>query len=121
MQGYGDERVVGRPERLATAGILASAALVASHCLGAIAFLVFGTTMGALGALHALEPYRPCFVAAGLASWGYGFYRLYFRSDLGSARGVCQSLGRARALLWMSLCVLLFAIALPALASRLGG
>jgi mercuric ion transport protein len=118
------ERSVVGAGTLATAGILASAGLVASHCLGAIAFVVFGSTLGALGALHALEPYRPWFMAAGFGFWGYGFYRLYVRAAGTphlSPASACASLGRARTLLWVSLCVLLFAIALPTVAAHLAG
>ena len=85
--------------RLAAAGTLASAGLVASHCLGPILFLVFGTTFGALSALTALERYQPCFIAAGFGFWAYGVY-----------------LGRSRTLLWVGLGALIIAIALPKLA-----
>ena len=40
-----------REAGLAATGTLASAALAASHCLGAVVFLVFGPTVGALSAL----------------------------------------------------------------------
>ena len=90
--------------RLAAAGTLASAGLVASHCLGPVLFLIFGTTFGALSALSALEHYRPCFIAAGFGFWGYGVYQ-----------------GRSRTLLWVGLAALLLAIALPRLALLLSG
>jgi mercuric ion transport protein len=118
------QRATARPDRLAAAGVLASAGLVASHCLGAVGFLIFGSAMGMLGAIHALEVYRPWFIAAGFSSWGYGFYHLYLRSegiDGGISVGVCEPGGRARALLWLSLCVLLFAIALPTVAAYVAG
>ena len=115
---------VVREERLVVAGVFASAALVASHCLGAILFVAFGTTLGALGAVRALEPYRPWFIAAGFGFWGYGFHRLYVRvagtGDVPS-EGACPSLDRARTLLWLSLCALLVAIALPTVAAHLAG
>jgi hypothetical protein len=114
-----------RGEGLAAAGVLTSAALVASHCLGAVLFVAFGTTLGALGTVRALEPYRPLFIAVGFSFWGYGFQRLYFRSAAGAdgtkRRGHCGNVGRAQAALWVSLCVLLLAIALPTLASYLAG
>src|SRR6266446_3052127 len=95
--------------RLAAVGVMASAAVVASHCLGAVLFVAFGTTLGALRAVRALEPYRPLFIAAGFGFWGYGFYRLYFRSaavtDGAAHVAPCESMGKARAFLWVSLCV----------------
>jgi hypothetical protein len=45
--------------RVAAVGVLASAAVVGSHCIGVILLAAFGTTFGLLGAVHALEPYRP--------------------------------------------------------------
>lgn len=112
--------------RLAAAGTLVSAALVASHCLAAIGVLIFGTTIGALSALNILAPFRPCFIAAGFAFWGYGFYLVYFRasarSDEATRAGACaRPLARARALLWIGLAVLIFATTLPHLALYLGG
>jgi hypothetical protein len=82
--------------RLAAAGTLASAGLVASHCLGPVLFLLFGTTFGALSGLSALERYRTCFIVIGFGFWGYGVYQ-----------------GRSRTLLWIGLGALLLAIALP--------
>jgi hypothetical protein len=90
--------------RLAAAGTLVSAGLVASHCVGPILFLLFGTTFGALSALSALEHYRPCFIAAGFGFWGYGVYQ-----------------SRSRTLLWVGLVALLVALALPRLALLLAG
>ncbi|MBI3768734.1 MAG: hypothetical protein HY271_09605 [Deltaproteobacteria bacterium] len=114
-----------RGDRFAAAGVLASAALVASHCLGAVLFVAFGTTLGVLGAVRVLEPYRPLFIAAGFGFWGYGFQRLYFRSAAGAEgakrREPCENVGRAQAALWVCLCVLLLAIMLPTLASYLAG
>src|SRR5712671_3649379 len=52
------ERSVVGAGTLATAGILASAGLVASHCLGAIAFVVFGSTLGAIGVSPSLSAVR---------------------------------------------------------------
>ena len=89
---------------LAAAGTLASAGLIASHCLGPILFLGFGTTFGALSAVSALERYRPCFIAVGFGFWGYGFYQ-----------------GRSRTLLWVGFGALLVAIALQRLALLLAG
>ncbi len=106
---------------VAAGGTLASAVLVASHCLAPVIFLLFGTTVGALSALNALQPYRPWFIAAGFGFWGYGVYRLYFRSRAGNDGAVCASgYGSAsawtRTLLWVGLGVLLVAIVLPKLA-----
>lgn len=109
-----------REAGLAAVGTLASAALAASHCLGVALFLVFGPTVGALSLLGALERYRPYFIAAGFAFWGFGFYRVYFRSATGTGDtpgtgGFGRALRRTRTLLWVGLAVLIFAVALPSL------
>ncbi len=111
----------GVSEGWLAAGTLASAALVASHCLVPVILLVFGTTVGALSAVNALQPYRPWFIAAGFGFWGYGVYRLYLRSGAEDDGGVCASGYRrpsawTRTLLWVGLGVLLVAIVLPKLA-----
>ena len=113
-----------RKERLATLGTLVSAALVASCCLSPVLFLLFGTTIGMLGSLSVLEPYRVYFVMAGFGFWGYGFYRLYVRNPAGRAGVACAcerpSRG-ARALLWVMLGVLVLAIVYPRLAVYYAG
>jgi hypothetical protein len=105
---------------IAVAGSFVSAGLIASCCLGPAIFLVFGATIGALGSLGVLEPYRPYFMAAGFGFWGYGFFRLYLRpvASTGVECGTaCERPSRAaRSILWVGLGVLLFAVALPRLA-----
>ncbi len=113
-------------DHLATAGTLASAALIASCCVGPVLFLVFGTTIGALSSLSILEPYRAYFMSAGFGFWGYGFYRLYIRKPVTLGGAACAQAcerpsSRARALLWVGFAVLLLAIALPRLALYYAG
>lgn len=113
-------------DHIAAAGTLASAALIGSCCIGPLLFLVFGTTIGALGSLGVLEPYRAYFMAAGFGFWGYGFYRLYLRRPTSPRGETCleaceRPSSRARALLWASLVVLVLAAALPRLALYYAG
>lgn len=113
-------------DHIATAGTLGSAALIASCCLGPVLFLVFGTTIGALGALSVLEPYRAYFIATGLGFWAYGFHRLYLRKPRAAGGADCTEAcerpsSRARALLWVAFAILLLAIALPHLALYYAG
>ena len=109
--------------RVATAGVLASAALVGSHCVGAILFAVFGTTFGLLGAVHVLEPYRPLLIGLGFVFWGYGFYPLYLQSTARetASANACQRIGSARTLLWVSLCALITMSVLPTVVGYLAG
>jgi mercuric ion transport protein len=115
-----------RRVEIATAGAFASAALIASCCIGPVLFLVFGTTIGALSSLSILEPYRAYFIAAGFGSWGYGFYRLYVRQPAGANGAACTEAcerpsSRARMLLWVGLGILLLAIVFPKLALYYAG
>ncbi len=113
-------------DHIATAGTLASAALIASCCVGPVLFLVFGTTIGVLSSLSVLEPYRAYFIAVGCGFWGYGFYRLYLRKPVAADGADCAEAcerpsSRARALLWVGFAILLLAIALPRLALYYAG
>ncbi len=113
-------------DHIATAGTLASAALIASCCVGPVLFLVFGTTIGALSSLGVLEPYRAYFIAIGFGFWGYGFYRLYLRRPVAADGANCveaceRPSSRARALLWVGFTILLLAIGLPRLALYYAG
>lgn len=103
-------------DHLGTIGAIASAAIIGSCCLTPTLFLLFGTTVGALGALHVLEPYRTYFTAAGFGFWGYGFYRLYLRRAAGACAGACERRPlAARVFLWMALGGLVAAIVYPKL------
>ncbi len=107
-------------DHLGAVGTMASAALIGSCCVTPVLFLLFGTTVGALGVLHVLEPYRPYFIATGFGFWGYGFYRLYLRqagrSGGGACAGACElRSARARKMLWIALGGLVLAILYPKL------
>lgn len=110
---------------LGSAGTLASAALVASCCVGPVLFLLFGASFGALSALAVLQPYRGWFIAAAVGFWGYGFYRLYLRGSAGGGAACDVACERpsasARLLLWLALGVLAAAITYPTLAARFFG
>ncbi len=72
-----------RGERLATGGAIGASLLIASCCVAPTLFLLFGVSLGALGSLSALEPYRPAFIAVGGAALLYAGRRIYSpaRSD----------------------------------------
>ena len=66
-----------RKEDLATGGVLGLSVLIASCCIGPTLFLLFGVSVGALGAFSVLEPYQPIFVGAGLAALAFAGYRIF--------------------------------------------
>ena len=60
-----------KKENLATGGAIGASLLIASCCLAPALILLFGVSVGALGSLTALEPFRPYLIALG------GFALLY--------------------------------------------
>ena len=109
----------GRPEsariRVAAAGTVVAAGLVAACCLGPTLFVVFGLSIASLGALGALEPYRGVFLVAGLASWTVA-YRERRRAMAACADEACGTPATRRfsgVLLWASLAALLSAAVYP--------
>lgn len=71
----------GASNRWTIFGSVGAAVAAAICCLGPLVLVSLGVTGAWIGNLSALEPYRPLFavVAAGLL--GFGFYRVYGRSE----------------------------------------
>ena len=65
---------------LATTGTLLAAGLVAACCLGPTFFVLFGVSVAAFGCLGVLEPYRPFFLAVGLACWILAYQHVVARN-----------------------------------------
>lgn len=106
-------------DHLSWVGTLLSALAVGACCAGPLAFVLFGTSVGALGTFSALEPYRAWFFVAALGFWGWGYYRLYLSAPREATAEVCDEDCRrqsrtARALLWFSLAFLVAAWVYPA-------
>ena len=66
-----------KKETLATSGVLGLSVLIASCCIGPTLFLLFGVSVGALGALSVLEPYQPVLIGAGLAALAFAGHRIF--------------------------------------------
>jgi mercuric ion transport protein len=112
---YFDARPEGARVRVATAGTLVAAGLVAACCLGPTLFVVFGLSIASLGALGALEPYRWLFLGAGLASWAVA-YRARRRATSACADetyGTPASRRVSGIVLWATLTALLAAAVYP--------
>jgi mercuric ion transport protein len=62
----------------ATGGVI-SALLASSCCIAPLALLTLGISGAWIGALTALEPYKPYFAAAALIFIGLGFRQVYFK------------------------------------------
>ena len=66
-----------KKETLATGGAIGLSVLIASCCIAPTLFLLFGVSVGALGALSTLEPYQPYFIGAGVLALGFAGYQIF--------------------------------------------
>ncbi len=85
-------------ETLATSGALGLSVLIASCCIGPTLFLLFGVSVGSLGAFSVLEPYQPIFIGAGLVALGFAGDRIFRTSPTGEecADDACAPDSRTR-------------------------
>lgn len=77
-----------RRENLAMGGAVGASLLVASCCVAPTLFLLFGVSVGALGALSGFEPYRPIFIVLGTLALSYAGWRVY-RTESVDAHETC--------------------------------
>jgi mercuric ion transport protein len=89
-----------KKETLATSGALGLSVLIASCCIGPTLFLLFGVSVGALGAFSVLEPYQPYFVGAGALALGFAGHRIFRPAEMGTDCGTdaCAPDSRSRQL-----------------------
>ena len=97
----------------ATTGALLAAGLAAACCVGPTLFVLAEVAGAGLGSLGALEPYRPLFLLAGLACWGFAYQRQHHAQCEAEACGTPTTRRMTRALLWGSLVVLMIAASYP--------
>ena len=87
-------------ESLATGGAFAASFLIGSCCIVPTLFLVFGVSVGTLGALSALEPLQPIFIVVGFAALSYAGLRIFRESpDPECDSESCEPQSRNRRLL----------------------
>ena len=89
-----------RRETLATGGAIGLSLLIASCCVGPTLFLLFGVSIGALGALSILEPYQPYFIGAGVVALGFAGHQIFRSGDIEADCGndACAPDSRSRRL-----------------------
>ena len=71
-----------KKEALATGGAIGLSILIASCCIAPTLFLVFGVSIGMLGALSSLAPYQPYFVGAGVLALGFAGHQIFRSADI---------------------------------------
>ncbi len=74
-----------RKETLATGGAIGLSVLIASCCIAPTLFLLFGVSIGALGALSTLEPYQPYFIGAGVLALGFAGHQIFRPAEIDAA------------------------------------
>lgn len=89
-----------KQEALATGGAIGLSVLIASCCIAPTLFLLFGVSVGALGAFSALEPYQPYFIGAGVVALGFAGHRIFRPAETDAACGddACAPDARGRRL-----------------------
>ncbi len=87
-----------KKETLATGGALGLSVLIASCCLGPTLFLLFGVSVGALGAFSVLEPYQPYFMGAGVLALGFAGHQIFRSAEMDTDCGddACAPDSRSR-------------------------
>ena len=87
-----------KKETLATGGAIGISVLIASCCIAPTLFLVFGVSIGALGALSTLEPYQPYFIGAAVLALGFAGHRIFWPAEVDTDCGddACAPDSRSR-------------------------
>jgi len=99
-----------KKENISSAGTLVASILAAICCIGPAIALVTGASMGALGSLMVLDPYRPWLLGAGGVMLGYSFFRLYVRKTTCACEADFTALTVSRVLFWSAASLFLVAL-----------
>ncbi len=96
------------------AAALIGAGLASACCVVPLLFVTLGISGAWIANLTALEPYKPFVAAVTLALLGYGFWHVYFKPkpkcEDGSYCARPQSARTTKAVLWLGLAVVIFAL-----------
>ena len=101
---------------LALGGAFGASLLIGACCVGPAVFLLLGVSIGGLGVLSSLEPYRPLFIAAGAGALLYAARRAWRPAEVNAAEcsdGACvaDSAGRRRLRVLVTFVGILYALA----------
>lgn len=105
-----------KPERAnwIAAGVLIGAGLASACCVVPLLLVTLGISGAWIANLTALEPYKPYVAAVTLALLGFGFWHVYFKPKPPCEDGsYCARPGSARttkAVLWLGLAIVIFAL-----------
>ena len=99
-----------KKENISSTGTLVASILAAICCIGPAIALVTGASMGVLGSLMVLDPYRPWLLAAGFLMLGYSFFKLYIRKSACACEADLRARRVARILFWSAASLFLVAL-----------
>lgn len=107
------------PAGIAAVAAVASGLLATGCCIVPLALFVLGAGGAWVGALTALAPYQPAFLAVGGLSVGVGVLQMRRRARLDCAGGYCgtpRSRRVLKAAFWLSIALIVAAIGFDRLA-----
>lgn len=99
-----------KKENITSTGTLVASILAAICCIGPAIALVTGASMGALGSLMILDPYRPWLLAAGAVMLSYSFFRLYVRKTACACETDFRARKVSRIIFWSAASLFLVAL-----------
>ena len=99
-----------KKENIFSTGTIVASALAAICCIGPAIALVTGASMGVLGSLMILDPYRPWLLAAGFLMLGYSFFKLYIRKSACACKADLRARRVARIIFWSAASLFLVAL-----------
>lgn len=102
-----------RKQNIAAAGGVVGAVLASSCCIGPIVLITLGASGPWIGKLTALKAYQPLFVGLTILFLGYGFLRVYGRSNQSCNDVSCETPRSSRlikASLWTATLLVIAAV-----------
>jgi mercuric ion transport protein len=94
-----------KKENISSTGTLFASALAAICCVGPAVALVTGASMGILGSLMVLDPYRPWLLGLAAIMLGYSFFRLFVRKTACACEADFRARKVSMMLFWSAVCL----------------
>ena len=98
-----------KKESISSIGTMLASLLAASSCIGPVIFIVFGTSVGFLGKLSFLMPFKPYLLATAFLMLGYSFWKLYLKKTDCACVEDPRARTIARGIFWTAFVTLVFA------------
>lgn len=93
---------------ISSLGTIAAALLAKLCCIGPAVFIVSGTSLGFMGGLSFLSPYKNYLLGAAVIMLGYSFRRIYLKKTDCACRENIRSRKIERGIFWLGVAALVF-------------